>query len=292
VKKVKKTLKARPGSTSEQGAIAICTKSVLQTKGRTIRKVRCRDKVLETQPMKPQEGGDDQTGGKFKWAGADTPVFNKESDGIADWNGFPIMLLPTEEELKKLPPKMKEKAVQSAAQRKPWLDGLITKYEPVVRMVSSGDGEIAMHRTLKDMITNESDPFNDPFVTMHMNLWALNGIYRVNYAATEAMVATQKDKDEKLRKLRHINDRFGRFKWYGLVTRTQEKDIENMEVEKQIAPLCDILRTLLHINGRVVHFDLHYGNMAVMRDGTAVIHDVGRMNSWTIGSTSTLGAPS
>jgi len=284
VKKVKKTLKARPGSTKDRSAaegraIAICTKSVLQTKGRTIRKVRCRDKVLETQPMKPQEGGDDQTGGKFKWAGADTPVFNKESDGIADWNGFPIMLLPTEEELKKLPPKMKEKASQSATLRKPWLDGLITKYDPVVRMVSSGDGEIAMHRTLKDMIKYKSDPFNDPFVTMHMNLWARDGIYRVNYAATEAMVRKQTgtDKDEKLRKLRHIKDKFGNFKWYGLVTRTQEKDIENMEVEQQIAPLCDILRTLLHINGRVVHFDLHYGNMAVMRDGTAVIHDVGRM---------------
>jgi hypothetical protein len=85
VKKVKKTLKARPGSTSEQGAIAVCTKSVLQTKGRTIRKVRCRDKVLETQPMKPQEGG------KFWKSGADTPVFNDDPGGIAGWNGFPII---------------------------------------------------------------------------------------------------------------------------------------------------------------------------------------------------------
>ena len=46
VKKVKRTMKA------EGTAIAICTKSVLQTRGRTLRKVRCRDHMLETQPMK------------------------------------------------------------------------------------------------------------------------------------------------------------------------------------------------------------------------------------------------
>ena len=41
IKAVKKTLKARKGSTKEQGAIAVCVKSVLHSRGRTIKKFRC-----------------------------------------------------------------------------------------------------------------------------------------------------------------------------------------------------------------------------------------------------------
>ena len=40
VKAVRKTVKARKGSSKESVAIAICTKSVLQTRGRTMRKYR------------------------------------------------------------------------------------------------------------------------------------------------------------------------------------------------------------------------------------------------------------
>jgi hypothetical protein len=40
VKSVKKTVKARKGSTKESAAIAICTTSVLQTRGRTIKRYR------------------------------------------------------------------------------------------------------------------------------------------------------------------------------------------------------------------------------------------------------------
>jgi hypothetical protein len=40
VKSVRKTVKARPKSSKESAAIAICTKSVLQTRGRTIKKYR------------------------------------------------------------------------------------------------------------------------------------------------------------------------------------------------------------------------------------------------------------
>jgi len=158
-------------------------------------------------------------------------------------------------------------------------------YDPVVRMVSSGDGEIAIHRTLKDMIAKKTPPFNDDFVTMHINLWAGGGMYRVDYMQTLDKVITQggADADEKATKLETINAKFysaakGReFKWYGLITRTQVKDIGDLPKEARIAPLCDILRTLLHIDGRIVHFDLHHKNMAIMTDGTAVIHDVGRM---------------
>jgi hypothetical protein len=46
IKKVRKTVKLRRGSgrgaaAKEGAAIAICTKSLLQRKGRTLRKVRC-----------------------------------------------------------------------------------------------------------------------------------------------------------------------------------------------------------------------------------------------------------
>jgi hypothetical protein len=40
VKAVRKTVKVRKGSNKESAAIAICTKSVLQTRGRTMKKYR------------------------------------------------------------------------------------------------------------------------------------------------------------------------------------------------------------------------------------------------------------
>ena len=243
VKKVKKTLKARPGSTAESGAIAICTKSVLQTKGRTLRKVRCRDKVLETQPMKAQEGG------KFRWMGADTPVFDNQA--VGEWNGFPVMKVSD-------PVKF---------------DGWIAKYNPVVRMVSEGDGELPVHKILREML-DKTDPFNQPFVKMHFNLVVnQDAIYEVNYDATLAMVELQKDAD-KTEKLISV----GRWKkWFGLVTRTQKSDVVNLGPELQRNAMCAFLRVLLRIDGRMIHADLHRGNMAIMYDGTPVIHDVGRM---------------
>uniref|UniRef100_A0A6C0CGI7 Uncharacterized protein n=1 Tax=viral metagenome TaxID=1070528 RepID=A0A6C0CGI7_9ZZZZ len=44
IKKVRKTLKARKGSSKESGAIAVCTTRLLWPHGKTLRKVRC-DKV-------------------------------------------------------------------------------------------------------------------------------------------------------------------------------------------------------------------------------------------------------
>lgn len=56
IKKVKKTVKARPGSNKESAAIGICVKSVLQTRGRTLRKFSCgrrrgRKPFLQTQAL-------------------------------------------------------------------------------------------------------------------------------------------------------------------------------------------------------------------------------------------------
>ena len=44
IKKVAKTVKVRKGSTKEGAAIAICTKSILQTKGRTLKRFTCKNK--------------------------------------------------------------------------------------------------------------------------------------------------------------------------------------------------------------------------------------------------------
>ena len=51
IKSVSKKIKSRTGSSKESAGIAICTKSVLQTKGKTLRKFKCRNKKLFTQKM-------------------------------------------------------------------------------------------------------------------------------------------------------------------------------------------------------------------------------------------------
>lgn len=58
VKKVRKTVRLRSGrgaAAKESAAIAICTKSVLQTRGRTLKRVRCKPArggpKLETQKL-------------------------------------------------------------------------------------------------------------------------------------------------------------------------------------------------------------------------------------------------
>lgn len=50
IKHVRKTIKRRP---KESAAIAICVKSVLQTRGRTLRKFRCKTKphVITQKPI-------------------------------------------------------------------------------------------------------------------------------------------------------------------------------------------------------------------------------------------------
>ena len=47
IKKVRKTVKLRTKKTTkERAAIGICVKSVLQTRGRTLKKFRCLDKEM------------------------------------------------------------------------------------------------------------------------------------------------------------------------------------------------------------------------------------------------------
>jgi hypothetical protein len=52
INQVSRTVKARSKKARESAAIGICVKSVLQTRGRTIKKFSCRRKTLITQPIK------------------------------------------------------------------------------------------------------------------------------------------------------------------------------------------------------------------------------------------------
>lgn len=65
IKKVRRTVTLRKGAgrgpaAKESAAIAICTKSVLQTRGRTLRKVSCgkggKRPKLQTQPLGATKG--------------------------------------------------------------------------------------------------------------------------------------------------------------------------------------------------------------------------------------------
>uniref|UniRef100_A0A6C0HEP9 Uncharacterized protein n=1 Tax=viral metagenome TaxID=1070528 RepID=A0A6C0HEP9_9ZZZZ len=53
IKNIRKTIKVRKGSSKESAAIAICVRSVLGSRGRTLKKFRCGKKgFLETQNLK------------------------------------------------------------------------------------------------------------------------------------------------------------------------------------------------------------------------------------------------
>ena len=61
IKKVRKTIKLRPGvkktdAAREAAAIGVCVKSVLQTKGKTLKRFRCGKKMTLT-TQKPLKGG-------------------------------------------------------------------------------------------------------------------------------------------------------------------------------------------------------------------------------------------
>jgi hypothetical protein len=57
IKSVRKTIKARPGISKEKGAIAICVKSVVQTKRRTLKKFKCGKKPRLITQKRKKVGG-------------------------------------------------------------------------------------------------------------------------------------------------------------------------------------------------------------------------------------------
>jgi len=195
-------------------------------------------------------------GGKLVNSGAFTLVFYKEDPTEATiWKEYPV------------PEKESDKVTMMK---------LIQQYKAVVRVVCTGDSEYVIHKTLKEW-TRADRPYLNLFIKMHMNLWAANGIYAVRKPDrynnfTEEVTGYENSK---------VDCASG--EWYGFVTRYQERDIgyfktgedNKIWLKRRVKPLCDLLRTLLHIDGRFVHYDLHQNNAAVMRDGTAVLHDFG-----------------
>ncbi len=330
VKKVKKTLKARPGSkdrsAAEGRAIAICTKSVLQTKGRTLRKVRCRDKVLETQPMKAgqrthADHRETQEGGKYAGNGVHTFVFvGKGKDDK--------MFLPLATGLYE-----KEFRVRYSAYDSIW------KKNPVARVVVDGDGEMPVHRAIKAIgqhnpyIGMGTNTFIDTYfiderlLSKTMQKEWTPRVNRPNTKSSRDAAAGEpepankliayatapepnegqyadmkkKERDELLGHLTY--DQFAEnsekekdfVAWVGseihrfrkiphmqrfrcIVTRSQDIDIgkrTDWPNEDKVVALLDVITTLLHIDGRFVHGDMHWNNLAHMWDGTAIIHDFG-----------------
>jgi hypothetical protein len=148
------------------------------------------------------------------------------------------------------------------------VEDLIKKYRAVVRMIRVNGTEMRVHRAIKGWFGTKQ---LDPFVQMHTNVWASNGVYKVDKDRTNREVTglTDKWKDA-------MEGTYGRYDWYGLVTRYQNPDIFTLSGKERMTHLGELLRTILHIDGQFVHFDLHMGNAATMRDGTTVIHDFGR----------------
>ena len=55
IKSVRRTIRTRKGSTKEQGAIAVCVKSVLGSRGKTLKKFRCGPKARLTTQRLPSK---------------------------------------------------------------------------------------------------------------------------------------------------------------------------------------------------------------------------------------------
>jgi hypothetical protein len=147
------------------------------------------------------------------------------------------------------------------------VEDLIKKYRAVVRMIRVNGTEMRVHRAIKGWFGTKQ---LDPFVQMHTNVWASNGVYKVDKDRTNREVTgTDKWKDA-------MKGTYGKYNWYGLVTRYQNPDIFTLSGKERMTHLGELLRTILHIDGQFVHFDLHMENAATMRDGTTVIHDFGR----------------
>ena len=246
VKKVKKTFR------SEGPSIAICTKSVLQKRRRTLRKVRCRKHILVTQPMK---------GGEMIAMGADTPVFYDTR--------FKDSSFPDPSDVESL---LLEYPTLANPSNDTWLVKMLKKYRPVVRLVPDEGEELPIHTTIKEWLEPSTGPYLDSYVKMHTNVYVEDGLYLVDIPTTYKSVPAGNLKDKLGLATKNGQDET----WYGLLTRHQKADISRLEPQQKVSSMKDILKTLLHIDGRFVHYDLHMGNAAIMDDGTVVIHDFGR----------------
>jgi hypothetical protein len=200
-------------------------------------------------------------GGELIAGGADTLVFYDpikfKDPKDTSWFNDPIKTQEMMEEYP-VPYDIKRDSVEK----------LIKKYRAAVRMISEKGTEMRVHRALKSWFGAKQ---LNSFVQMHTNVWASNGVYRVDIDATSPNVSGNVYKWEE-----SMQSRYGKYNWYGLITRYQTADIYELSGQKRLTCMGELLRTLLHIDGQFVHFDLHMGNAAIMRDETTVIHDFGR----------------
>jgi len=83
IKKVRKTLKARKGSSKESGAIAVCVTSVIQgkTKKRTLKKFHCKETPRVITQSRQRGGGSRTTSGSRSFADPSRYYITLEPDG-------------------------------------------------------------------------------------------------------------------------------------------------------------------------------------------------------------------
>lgn len=226
-----------------------------------------------------------RVGGDYLASGADTIVWKRNPNAAYPWLGLPIGF---KNDTPFIPPFF---------ERPDFLE-----YDPVVRMIHKGSTELTIHTAIKEW----SERPEHVFVKMHMNTFIDDGVYE-----TDATVITyprcyrlgDKVDDPKLKAALKYGDYYkqaddnanedtedeekkakeviienkkrylGVTGWYGLLTRTQKTDIYKLRGKEYLVALFEIARTLVHINGEWIHYDLHAANMAIMKDGVAAIHD-------------------
>jgi len=240
VKKVRKTVKARRGSTAEGAAIAICTKSVLQKRKRTLRKVRCRDRVLLTQPMK---------GGAIVGSGEHVIVL-----GGDDWSFLPLV------------------GDDTLANPRQLNDTVIV---PLLRMgltpadVVAYIGDVAnKHIDAKDELVRavaETSPYIKIMTNTYLLKYAPNKEDVTRKVVINDALPERFDDDDSELDVCLVTRRYDHTLW-------SDRDKPSF-----VLSIADIMIGLVHINGAFVQGDLHFDNMCIMRDGCPAIADYGRV---------------
>jgi tRNA A-37 threonylcarbamoyl transferase component Bud32 len=224
-----------------------CIKKVRKTRGRTLRKVRCRNRALQTQPMK---------GGSFLGMGGQAVVLG--ADGPDGWDFLPDIV-----------GRVRTRSASVVPVVKASLAGLGGKWdaEDIVAHVTDAGGSqvkekndfvraVAGGNSYVKMITNPYITYYDAF---HSDVVAKAGGYL-------SLRSKGLDEDNALDMC--------------LVMVRYTRDLEpNAELRIVAIPLilADIMIGLVHINGAFIHGDLHPGGIGLMRDGCPILTDYGSM---------------
>lgn len=221
-----------------------CIKKVRKTRKRTLRKVRCRHRMLHTQPMK---------GGVFLGMGGDAVVLGAAGPG--DWDFLPAM-----------------------DQRETRGNSAVTEVKAALaRWEAEWDAmDIVAHVTDARSYVKESNDYvkaiaySNPYVKMVTNAaifsYRPDGDDVVRKAGREKLIEGRLDADNRLDMC--------------LVMVRYTRDLEpNPNVRTNATPsiLADIMIGLVHINGDFVHGDLHVGGIGLMRDGCPILTDYGHL---------------